>query len=108
MFTLFLKTAGFKICLYTACNCRICLFFVTLLLFCSGMIIKIVVFAFCEQTGISGVQCATNEAAGNAKPGCLGHAGQTVLYGGGNPSVGHRLLCSTTHRSRGFSEVVQL
>lgn len=98
MFTLFLKTAGFKM---------ICLFFVTLLLFCSGMIIKIVVFAFCEQTGISGVQCATNEAAGNAKPGCVGHAGQTVLYGGGNPSVGHRLLCSTTHRSRGLSEVVQ-
>lgn len=58
------------------------LFFVTLLLFCSGMIIKIVVFAFCEQTGISGMQCAPNEAAGNAKPGCVGHARQTVLHRG--------------------------
>lgn len=52
----------------------------------------------CEISVIVLLLCVglcTDEAAGYAKPRCVGHEGETVLHRGRNPSMGHCVFCAS-------------
>ena len=51
------------------------------------------------------VVCLSDEGSGNAQPGRVGHAWETVLQWERNPGVGHRVLRPTAYGQGGRLEV---